>query len=116
MIRRHGDEFHSSLTVRSGDFACELPFIFSRDSLGSFRSELVAMVRTLLGDTVLRHPYEDSWLRLAATGHGHVVVTGELVESGEHPQSLAFEFHTDQMCLPGLVSDVEHLLQSTASN
>ena len=101
-----GSGAHGLLTVNSGHFSCTgFPFYF--DNLATFCREVPLLYRELKGKTRISHVYEPDFVEFEVGKHGHVIVHGEICESGGEEQRLIFCFTIDQSYLPSLVASAE---------
>ena len=99
--------WRSTLVVRSGAFAAQLPFYFDDAVLASFLRDLRAMDRAISGTATLATPNEDPYVRLTVGHAGQVAVSGLLIDEGVVWQRLEFEFGTDQTVLRSLADDFQ---------
>ncbi len=103
--------YECTLIVNSNGFAVERKFWFGEFYLENFVKNIKSMNLTLEGEAILREEFEDDFIKLSCDKHGHVYVNGLVVEHSELPQSLEFNFKTDQTCLKALISDIENLTE-----
>jgi len=102
-----GSGYRAELLVRSRGFCVEFPFYFEVEPLRGFIEQLEQMDQTLKGKAVLKPMYEDHFIEVELSSAGHVTVRGQVIEYSEMPQSLKFEFNTDQTCLAPLIRELK---------
>ena len=103
-----GSGYGAELLVRSRAFSVELPFYFEVEPLRELIANLDEMDKILKRKALLKPMYEDDFIEFEIDeSTGHVEVRGEMFEHSEMPQSLTFEFQTDQTCLAPLVRELK---------
>ena len=107
-----GSDYTCQLLVRSGPYSCDRPFYFEDSFLHDAVNQLKQMDEGMPGTAVLKGPWDDECLGFESNDMGHVVVSGELYERSETPQSLQFSFQTDQTVLGSLIKDLELILHA----
>ena len=97
--------YECRLAVRSGGFSCDNHFSFDDAHLTSAIASMRRMIEGHPDEALLKGEWETDFMRFAMNKLGHVVVSGELYEHSELPQSMKFSFRTDQTVLALLVRD-----------
>lgn len=105
-----GSAFTTVIAVRSDWLMAEREFICDVAPLERFLKQLEALDRTLKGTAMLKPEYEHPFIELSGNGQGHIVVRGELIEQGDHDQTVRFCFRTDQTCIRPLIEDLRTAL------
>ena len=82
------------------------------DNLAEFVQQVSDAEQLLSGVAVLREDFHDHYIKMKVTKLGHVVVSGTIIEYGEHTQRLEFEFVTDQTCLPQFAKQLRALVEN----
>jgi hypothetical protein len=104
-----GSGGHGLLTVNSGHFSCtSFPFYF--DNLEPFCQAIPKLYNELKGEIRLEETYEHDFIEFKMDKFGHVIVRGEIEESGLG-QKLVFCLTTDQTCLPSLVESTKCVMK-----
>ena len=73
------------------------------------------MATQLSGEAEIKEEYEDHYVRIQLSCHGHVIVTGELWYYSDLNQHLKFGFETDQTCLQPLFNDLSQLVNELSN-
>jgi len=102
-----GSGFSATLVVRSRGFSAEVPFSFEINPFDKFIVALEEMNHLLHGKARLKPNYEEPFIELELDNLGHLRVRGEMIEYSHMPQSLKFEFETDQTCLKPFIHDLK---------
>ena len=89
--------YECTLMVDSNGFALERKFWFGDFYLGNFIKNIKSMDSFLEGEAILREEFENDFIKISCDKHGHVYVSGFIVEHSELPQRLEFNFKTDQL-------------------
>jgi hypothetical protein len=104
-----GSGGYGLLTVNSGHFSCtSFPFYF--DKLEPFCQAIPKLYIDVKGEIRLGQIYERDFIELKMDKFGHVIVRGEVEESGMG-QKLVFCFTSDQTCLPSLVESTKCVMK-----
>lgn len=101
-----GSGYVCTLTVRSGDFSCTRRFYFDDWYLAKAIDAVRTMNQRKPGEAIVRGEWEQDEIKFAMNRQGHVIVSGQLFEHSELPQSLTFAFRTDQTVLGPLLSSL----------
>ena len=108
----NGTGYRCELFVRSGGFSCDRPFYFDDSHFPDAVASLRQMNSGRVGQALIKSQWESDYLCFRNDELGHVVVTGEIIEYTDPPQSLKFAFETDQTILTTLIADFELLLNA----
>ena len=103
------EQYRCLVNVVSGGFSYQGCMSF--DNLAEFVRQVSAAEQLLSGTAILREDFHDHYLKMEVTKLGHVVVSGAIIEYGEHIQRLEFEFVTDQTCLPQFAKQLGSLIE-----
>ena len=106
-----GSGFCSDLSIQSGGFACLGRRFFFND-LMRFAKDMANLSKRLRGTATLGPDYEPDFVRFEATKLGHVIVSGDIEEHGEHQHLMKFSFETDQTYLHPFLESLESTLES----
>ena len=106
-----GSGAYGLLSLNSGHFSCHgYPFYF--DNLKSFCRGLLRLYTELKGRARLAHTYEHDFIEFEIDKLGHVMVHGEIGDSGgAEEQKMFFAFTVDQSYLPPLISSAKSVLE-----
>jgi hypothetical protein len=104
-----GSGYRADLTVQSATFAAKQTFYFEEAFLVASIAALEAMSERLEGTARLGQQYEEPFIEFAACDHGHVRVSGEILDHTTFGQRLQFAFQTDQTVLGSLVVFLQEL-------
>ena len=105
-----GSGYRCRLIVTSAGFSCDRPFYFDDPHLTTALSLLQQMDAGHAAEATIKGEYEPDFVRFRRNDLGHVIVSGELFEQSELPQSIKFCFRTDQTVLGELVRGFKILL------
>jgi hypothetical protein len=103
---KDGSGYRCDLAVRSGGFVCEQAFRFHDQHLAEAIKSIREMIGGLPGEAVLKELWEKDFIQFKMNRLGHVVVSGELFDYRELPQSIKFAFRTDQTVFGPLLRDL----------
>ena len=105
-----GSGYRCRVIASSGGFSCDRPFYFDDSSLPTAVARLQHMEAGQVTDAIIKGEREPDHVGFHRNALGHVIVSGELYEQSELPQSIKFCFKTDQTILAALVRDLRMLL------
>ena len=107
-----GSGYACALSVRSGVFGLH-GYRFFFEGLERFLRELQRLYKSLSGAARLQTTYEDPYIEITGTEHGHVRVHGYIVTYVTDREELRFSFTADQTFLPPLINSVEMVVRET---
>ena len=106
--------YRLDVEIKSGPFSANYPFFIESFPVKQFLASLEALHESLAGEALLKPSYEPQFIRIRAGIGGHMFVSGELLVHSELPQSLKFQFRTEQTCVGLFRQQLHHELGAVA--
>ena len=111
---KDGSGFRLDIELQAGPFSANYPFFVESYPVQQFLASLSALYESLSGEALLKPSYEPQFVRVRAGTGGHMVVSGELFVHSDQPQSLKFQFRTDQTCVGLFLQQLQHEIPAVA--
>ncbi|MGN6227731.1 MAG: WapI family immunity protein [Dyella sp.] len=105
-----GSGYSLHVELQAGPFSASYPFFVESHPVKKFLASLGTLQESLSGEALLKPEYEPQFILIRAGVGGHMVVSGELFVHSDQPQSLKFQFRTDQTCVGLFLQKLRHEL------
>ena len=115
-VERFKDDsgYRLDVELQAGPFSASYPFFVESYPVKQFLASLGALQESLSGEALLKPEYEPQFILIRAGAGGHMVVSGGLFVHSDQPQSLKFQFRTDQTCVGLFLQQLHHGLAAAA--